>query len=138
MDHPVEIAHLLVFVGQDRIVNGGLLHLVDVADPALVALGGIDAQGDRLDVALVPLGAQPGHLAQLGGADGGVVRGVGEQHNPAVTSEVVEVDRTQLGVLGEIGNGVAELQRHGRGRLEAKMVAYLQRGLTDLRRKGCA
>ena len=116
VDHPVEIAHLLVGVSQDRIVDGGVLGLVDVADPALVALRGIDTQGDGFHVALLPLGAQARHFAQLGGADRGVVRGVGEQHHPAAVSEVVEVDGPQLGVLGEIGNGIAELQGHGRMR----------------------
>jgi hypothetical protein len=38
---------------------------------------------------------------------------MGEEHHPAVNAEVVEMDGTELGVLGEIGDGVAELQGHG-------------------------
>ena len=38
---------------------------------------------------------------------------MGEQHHPVVIGEIVKIDRTQLGILGEIGNGIAELKGHG-------------------------
>ena len=116
MDHVVEVADLLVGIRQNRVVDRGLLDFVDVADPALVAFGCINTQGDRLDVALLPFRTQTGHLTELGGAHRGVVGRMGEQHHPAIGAKVVEVDRTELGVLGEIGNGIAELQHHEPGK----------------------
>ena len=115
VNHAVEIAHLFIGVGEDRVIHRGVLGLVDVADPALVAFGAVNAQGDGFDVALLPFRAQAGHLAELGGADGRVVGGVREEHHPAIGPEVVEIDGAELGILGEIGNGVAELQCHGGG-----------------------
>ena len=78
MDHAVEIAHLLVGVGEDRVIDRGVLGVVDVGDPATVALGAIDGEGDGLDVALLPFGPQARNLTELGGANRGVICGVGE------------------------------------------------------------
>ena len=112
MNQAVKVAHRLIAIGQDRVVDRGALGFVDVGDPALVAFSRIHTQGQGFDIALLPFGPQLGHLAQLGSADRREIGGVGKQHHPAIASEVVEVDGAQLGVLGEIGNGIAEKQGH--------------------------
>jgi hypothetical protein len=50
-----------------------------------------------------------------------------------VASEVVEVDRPQLGILGEIGDRIAEKQGHGGGQLKKAILkaTKTQRGVFD-------
>ena len=60
VNHPVEVTHGLVFIGQDWVINDRALGFVDVADPALVTLSRVNAQGDGFDVALIPFGPQLG------------------------------------------------------------------------------
>ena len=78
----------------------------------VVVVERVDRQADHLDVALVELGLDLGHVAELGGADRGEVLGVGEQHAPAVAEPLVEVDRALGGLGGEVGCGVAEANGH--------------------------
>lgn len=50
--------------------------------PAAVLLHAVDGEGDHFDPPLAELAAQSRRSAQLCGADGGVVSGVGEQDPP--------------------------------------------------------
>ena len=78
-----------------------------------MVLDGVHRQADQLDAALVELGLQVGRLAELGGADGGEVLGMAEQHGPARTEPVVKTDPAVRGVLFEVGGGLAQLNAHG-------------------------
>lgn len=62
-------------------------------------LDGVGRQADQLDTALGKLGLELGEGAQLGGADRGVILRVGEEDDPPVADELMEVN----GALGGIG-----------------------------------
>lgn len=76
--------------------------LIDVFDPASVRLDGVGRQTDQLDTTLVEFRFELCESTELGGADGGVVLRVGEQHNPVVTDELMEVDGTGGGLGLEV------------------------------------
>lgn len=65
-------------------------------------LDGVGRQTDQLDAALGELRLELCECAELGGADGSVVFGVGEQDNPVVANELVEVDGTLSGLSLEV------------------------------------
>jgi hypothetical protein len=71
-----------------------------------VAAQGVGREPNKLDTPLGKFGLETSHLTELGGADRGVVLGVGEQDDPVVADELMEVDVT-LGCVGlEVrGNG---------------------------------
>src|SRR5207249_5080107 len=72
----------------------------------------IDAEADDLRVALVELGFEPGHVAQLRGAHRREVLGVREEHAPGPAEPLVKAD-TALGCLSvEVRSHVANLQCH--------------------------
>ncbi len=106
MDHVVEVGHLAVGVTDHREVHGLALGLLDVFVPGAVRLDRVDRQADELGVALVELGLGLGESAQLGGAHGGEVLGVGEQDPPRVAQPLVEIDRSLGRVGGEIGGDI--------------------------------
>jgi len=68
----------------------------------------VDRQADDLGVALVELGFQLRHGAELGGAHGGEILGVREQHRVARADPLVEIDPALRGVGLEIGGFVAD------------------------------
>ena len=68
----------------------------------------VDRQADDLGIALVELGLDARHVAQLGGADRGEVLRVREQHRVAVADPLVEIDRTLGSFDLEIGCFVAD------------------------------
>ena len=76
VNHPVEIAHGFVLIREDRVINDRALGFVDIANPALVALSRVNAQGNGFDVALIPFGSQLGDGTELRGANRGVISGV--------------------------------------------------------------
>ena len=108
--HVVQQRNLALLVGNDGKGHGAARDLVNVLDPALVALERVGREADDLDAALLELGLELGHGAELGGADGGVVLRVGEEHDPAVADELVEVDRAVGRVGLEVGGRVAEAE----------------------------
>ena len=65
----VQLRDLAVGVGDQRVVEGGALGLLDVGQPAVVRLDRVDAHADELDVALVELALAVGERTELGGAD---------------------------------------------------------------------
>ncbi len=112
LDHVVEVGDLLVGIGDQREVHRGALRLLDVLAPLAVGVDRIDAEADHLGVALVELGLEAGHRAQLGGAHRGEVLGVREEHRPAVALPVVEVQLALGGGGGEVGGIVAQSYSH--------------------------
>lgn len=80
--------------------------LVDVLDPSSVGLDCVRREADQLRAALCELWLELGEGAELGGADGGVVLWVGEEDDPLVADEVVEVDWALGGLSLEVwGDG---------------------------------
>jgi hypothetical protein len=67
--HVVEFRDREVAVGNDRIGDLGALRLLDVVEPARMAVDGIDAEADQLCVAAGELGLDLGHVAELGRAN---------------------------------------------------------------------
>ena len=112
-EHAVQLRDVEVAVRDDRVVGRGALGLGDVLGPLLVVLQRVDRQADDLHAAAVEVRLDAGHVAQLGGADGGEVARVAEQHGPAVADPVVEVDPALGGVGLEVRCVVADGQRHG-------------------------
>lgn len=75
-----------------------------------MALNGVCAQPDELDTALGELGLELGESTELSGADWSVVLWVGEEHNPVVADELVEVDWTIGGLGLEVWGNAAEAE----------------------------
>src|SRR4029450_13236831 len=90
-----------------------IYRLLDVLRPALVIIDRVDAEPQDLAVALVELGLDLGHIAQLGRAHWRKVLGVREDHAPAVAHPVIESDSTGGRIGFEIGRRVVDLQSHG-------------------------
>lgn len=108
--HVVGEGHLALLVANDGEGNLGAGNLIDVLDPALVAVDGVGGETDELDATLGELGLELSEGAELGGADGGVVLGVREEDDPVVANELVEVDGTLGGLSIEVGGNAAEAE----------------------------
>ena len=111
--HVVGEGNLALLVANDGESDLAASDLVNVVDPSLVRLDGVGGQADQLDAALLELGLELGKGAELGGADGGVVLGVGEEDDPVVANELVEVNRSGGGLGLEVGGDGAETERSG-------------------------
>ena len=96
--HVVGKRNLALLVANDGELQLGAGDLIDVLDPALMAVDGVGRETKELCAALDGLRLELGEGTELGGADGGVVLGVREEDDPVVTDELVEVD----GALGLI------------------------------------
>lgn len=57
---------------------------LDIGDPCVVAGRSVAGQGNQLGVASSELGNALDEVAELGGADGSEVSGVGEENRPAI------------------------------------------------------
>jgi len=75
-----------------------------------VALNSVCAQADKLCVSLGELGLELSESTELGGADWGVVLRVGEENNPVIADELVEVNGTTGGLSLEVRRGGAEAE----------------------------
>ena len=93
VQHVVGKSNLPLLVADDWESQLTAGDLVDVLYPTAMALNSVGAQTDELDVALGELGLELREGTQLGGADWSVVLRVGEQDDPLVANEVVELDR---------------------------------------------
>ena len=78
-----------------------------------VGLDRVDAEADDLHVALVELGLELRHVAELGGAHGREVLRMREQHRPRIADPVVEADPALGGVGLEVRRDVADAKCHG-------------------------
>ena len=108
--HVVGKSDLPLLVTNDGEAQLGAGDLIDVLDPAAVALNSVCAQTDELDAPLGELRLELSESTELGGADGGVVLGVGEEDDPAVANELVEVNGTTGGLSLEVGRNAAEAE----------------------------
>lgn len=109
--HVVRIGDLPLLVANDGELQVAARDLVDVLNPAIVAVDGVCGESDELCAALGELGLELRECAQLGGADGCVVLRMREEDHPLVADELVEVDGA-LGGLGlEVRGGAAQTER---------------------------
>ena len=106
--HVIEIGHLAGLVADDGEAQPAARDLVDVLDPAVVAVDGVCGEADQLDAAPGELGLELGKGAQLRRADGRVILRVREQDDPVVADELVEVDRALRRFGLEIGGDGAQ------------------------------
>lgn len=75
-----------------------------------MASQGVGRKANQLGTTLGELGLKLGKGAELGGADRGVVLRVGEEDDPVVTDELMEVDRAVGGVGLEVGGNSAQAE----------------------------
>jgi hypothetical protein len=93
--HVVGEGDLALLVANDRELEARARDLVNVLDPATVAVDSVGRETDELYTTLGELRLELGEGTELGGADGSVVLGVREQDHPLVSDELVEVDGTR-------------------------------------------
>lgn len=110
IQHVIRIRHLALLVANDGEPQVRSANLVDVFDPSGVAVDGVCGQANELNTALCEFGLELGEGAEFGGADWGVVFGMGEEDDPVVTDEFVEVDGTAGGVGLEVGGDGAKAE----------------------------
>lgn len=90
--------------------------LVDILDPATVALDRVRGQTDELGVALGELWLELCECTEFSRADWGVVLWVREQDHPVVADELVEVDLAIGGLSVEVWGNATQAKwcrRHG-------------------------
>lgn len=111
--HVIEIRHLPLLVANDGKFQLGAGDLINVLDPATMALDGVGGQTNELDASPGELGLKLCEGAQLRCADWSVVLGVREQDDPVVADELVEVDGAVGGLGIEVGGDAAQAERLG-------------------------
>jgi hypothetical protein len=72
----------------------------------------IDGQADDFDAAFVEFRLDPGHVAELGGADRGEVLGMREQHRPLVADPIVKADLSFGRLRFEIRGSIIDCKSH--------------------------
>lgn len=97
--HVIKVCNLALLVANNWEFQGAAGDLIDILDPSSVGLDSVGRQTDQLGVALGELGLEFGEGTELGGADGSIILRVGEENNPAVANELMEVNGT-VGGLG--------------------------------------
>lgn len=73
-----------------------------------MTLNSVGRQADQLDTSSGELRLELCESTEFGRADRSVVFGVGEEDDPLVANEFVEVDRTGGGLCLEVGGNAAE------------------------------
>jgi hypothetical protein len=111
--HVVRQRDLALLVADDGELQLAAGDLVDVLDPAIVRVDGVRGEADELCAAAGELRLELGERAELSCADGGVVFRVGEQNDPVVADELVEVDGTLRRLGLEVGGLAAQTERLG-------------------------
>ena len=109
--HVVRICDFPILVADDGELEIAARDLIDVLDPAIVAVDGVGGEADELCAALGELGLKLRESAELGGADRRVVLRMREEDNPLVADELVEVDGALSGFRLEVGGGAAQTER---------------------------
>ena len=108
--HVIKVSDLALLVGDDGELDIAASNLANVLDPTLVASQGVGRKANQLGTTLGELGLKLGEGAELGGADRGVVLGVGEEDDPVVADELVEVDGASGGLGLEVRRDGAEAE----------------------------
>jgi len=108
VDHVVLQGHLSLLVANNGELQVGARDLIDVLDPSSMALDGVGRQANQLDASSSELWLELCESTEFGGADWSVVLGVGEENDPVVANELVEVDGTCRRLCFEVGGNGAE------------------------------
>lgn len=112
--HVICIGDLALLVTDDWELEVAARDLINILDPSPMRLDGVGRKTDQLDATLGELGLKLCKSAELGGANWCVVLWMGEQNNPFVADELVEVDRA-VGCLGlEVRGDGAQAETVGR------------------------
>jgi len=129
--HVVCQRNLPLLVSYDGELQAAARDLVDVLDPAAMALDCVGREADELCAALGELGLELRESTKLRGADRGVVLRMREENDPFVANELVEVDWA-LGSLGlEVGSRASQTERFGAVRhVSATQVSSIQTAQT--------
>ena len=110
INHVIGKRDLTAFVTNDWEFQVRTADFINVLDPFAVTVDGVGGQTDQLDAALGEFGLELGERTQFGGADWGEILRVGEENNPLVTDEFVEVDWAGGSFGLEIGGNGAEAE----------------------------
>jgi hypothetical protein len=110
--HVVKLCHLQLGIADHRVVHRVTLGLLDVLRPPAVLRYRVDAQPDDLAAAFVEFRLQPGHVAELRGADRRKILWMRKEDGPAVADPLMEVYRALRGFRGEVGCFGIDSQRH--------------------------
>lgn len=116
VEHVICQGNLSLLVSNDGELQVAARDLIDVFDPATVALNGVGGQADQLGTSSRKLGLQFGKGSEFGGAHGSVIFGVREKHDPVVANELVEVDGALGGVGLEVGRDRSKTEARERER----------------------
>lgn len=101
--HIIEIRHLPLLIADDGKAQSAARDLIDILDPAAMALDRVGREPDELDLASTELGLELGEGSQLRRADGRVIFRVRKEHDPLVTDELVEINRSRRRLGLEVG-----------------------------------
>ena len=114
IQHIVLVRNLSGLIANDWELQVGIVDLVDILDPLIVLVNGVGGEANQLDVALCELWLELCESTELGGADGGEVVWMGEENDPGVADELVEVDLAGGGLGLEIWGDAAQAESEGR------------------------
>lgn len=99
IQHVVEIGDLPLFISDDGKFEIGARDLVDVLDPAPMAVDRVGREADQFYSTLGELWFELCKRAEFGGAHGSIIFGMREENNPLITNEIMEIN----GSVGGIG-----------------------------------
>jgi len=104
--HIISISHLTVLITNNRKRQLRARNLIDILDPSSMRLDRVGRETNQLDATLSELRLELREGPELGGAHGCVVFGVGEENDPFVADELVEIDGAGGGLCLEVwGDG---------------------------------
>lgn len=110
IQHIVLVCNLSALVANDWEAQLGARDLIDILDPLIVLVNRVCGEADQLDIALLELWLKLGEGAELRGADWSEVVWVGEEDDPGVADELVEVDWATVGLGLEVWGDGAEAE----------------------------
>ena len=108
VDHFVHLRDFMIFVGDDRETQAGVLRVVHVFDPFQVFFHRVGRQAQRFDIAGFKLAGKLRCAAHFRGTDRGKVGGVAEEKHPGITGPVVEINITASGGNLEVRGGITK------------------------------
>jgi hypothetical protein len=109
--HVKQVGNLSLLVCDDGELEVAARDLVDVLHPLIVTFNRVGRKTNELRATASKLRFELCEGTELGGTDGGLVRGVREEDDPVVADELVEVDRSISGLGLEIGSSATQTER---------------------------
>jgi hypothetical protein len=123
--HVIGISNLALLVANDGESKLAARDLINVLDPSSVRLDGVGRKANQLDTALGELWLELCESTKLGGADWSVIFRVGEEDNPVVANELMEVDGASGGLGLEVWGNGAEAETGSRKKNVSMQEGYL-------------